>query len=176
MPIVSTVRFNFAQRLKNKLFRRSFFHSSAQDSVASQIRDLRKKRGMRQADLAKAARMKQSAVSRLEQAGYSRWGFPTLVRIADALDARIMITFQPAEDAILDYEQQETIRAHMAANFDEGLKRAVLMTNAQQTAGAFENIYSPALRLARNLIAAPRNDQGASPSRADNANYQIVVS
>ena len=65
------------------------------------------KRGLRQVDVAAATGMKQSAVSRLEQADYSRWGFPTLLRIAKALDARVKVILEPAEDVIRQYENDE---------------------------------------------------------------------
>lgn len=80
---------------------------------------------MRQTDLAKAARMKQSAVSRIEQAEYSRWGFNTLIRIADALDARVRIQFEAAEDVIEEYEKQDRQRARLADRFEQSRKQAV---------------------------------------------------
>jgi transcriptional regulator with XRE-family HTH domain len=132
MSIITTVRLDFAHRLKNKVFRRKFFKSSAQDTVAARIRELRKQRGMKQADLAKAARMKQSAVSRIEQAEYSRWGFNTLTRIADALDARVRIVFEPAEEVIEEYGRQERQRALLADRFERSRKQAAGLTAVDQ--------------------------------------------
>jgi transcriptional regulator with XRE-family HTH domain len=132
MSIITTVKLNFAHRLKNKVFRRKFFKRSAQDTVAAQIRELRNKRDMRQTDLAKAARMKQSAVSRIEQAEYSRWGFNTLTRIADALDARVRIIFEPAEDVIEEYERQERRRNRLAEHFEQSRKQAVFSVAMDQ--------------------------------------------
>lgn len=73
---------------------------------------------MRQVDLAKISKMKQSAISRVEQAAYSRWTFTTLLRIADALDARARIVLDAAEDVIAEYEQREKQVADMASNFE----------------------------------------------------------
>ncbi|HVA79477.1 MAG TPA: helix-turn-helix transcriptional regulator [Candidatus Binataceae bacterium] len=122
MSTISVTKLSLAQRLKNKVFRRKFFRTTAQDEVAQQIRELRLKHGMRQADLAKAARMKQSAVSRVEQAHYSRWNFQTLVRIADSLDARVRVLFEPAETVIYEYERQDQERARLAAAFESSLE------------------------------------------------------
>lgn len=62
---------------------------------------------MRQIDLAKKSQMKQSAISRIEQADYSGWTFNTLLRVGEALDARLRITFEPAENVIARYEIQD---------------------------------------------------------------------
>ena len=87
-----------------------FFQRTTQDEVAMQIRDWRKRRGLTQAEFAKRAGMKQSAVSRLEQAEYAAWSFPTLMKIASVLDGRWRLTFIPSEEAIKEFEEVE--RAH----------------------------------------------------------------
>jgi len=48
--------------------------------------------------------MKQSAISRIEQAEYEGWTFKTLFRIADALDARLDVGLKPLEKALTEYE------------------------------------------------------------------------
>lgn len=83
--------------------RQAFFHSITQDEIASQIRELRRKRDLTQIAFARLAEMKQSAVSRLEQAEYAAWNWNTLVRVADTLNARWKIVLQPAEEAIREY-------------------------------------------------------------------------
>ncbi len=118
MSMLSTIRLNLAERLKNRAYRRRYFRSQAQLDVAQQIRALRLKRELRQIDLAKAARMKQSAVSRVEQADYSRWTFTTLLRLADALDAKVKVIFSSAEDVIAEYEQRERQVAEFATQWE----------------------------------------------------------
>ena len=63
---------------------------------------------MLQKDLGEEANMEQSAVSRIEQSEYSGWSFKTLLRVADALDARLRILLEPAEDVIEQYERFES--------------------------------------------------------------------
>ena len=59
---------------------------------------------MRQVDVAEASGIKhQSVISRIERAAVSNWEFRTILRIAEALDARVQILFQPIEDAIAQY-------------------------------------------------------------------------
>ncbi len=121
--MLSVTKLNFAARLRNRVFRRKFFRNSAQEEVAQQIRELRRKLKMRQVDLAKAAHMKQSAISRIEQADYSRWGFNTILRIADSLDARVSVRFEPADEVIAGYERREAERAKLAKRFESEFRQ-----------------------------------------------------
>jgi transcriptional regulator with XRE-family HTH domain len=108
MALITSINLNIAKKLENdKSFRERFFRGQAQDKIAMSIRNLRKKRRKRQTDIAKESNMKQSAISRIEQADYSGWSFNTLFRIADALDARLQISFEPAEDVIGRYREKE---------------------------------------------------------------------
>ena len=83
--------------------RQALFHSITQDEIASQIRELRRRRDLTQIAFARLAEMKQSAVSRLEQAEYAAWNWNTLVRVADTLNARWKIILQPAEEATEEF-------------------------------------------------------------------------
>jgi len=121
--MLSVTKLNFAARLRNRVFRRKFFRNSAQEEVAQQIKELRKKQDMRQVDLAKAAHMKQSAVSRIEQADYSRWSFNTILRIADSLDARVRVLFEPADEVISGYERREVERTKLAKRFESEFRQ-----------------------------------------------------
>jgi transcriptional regulator with XRE-family HTH domain len=94
-----------AQRLlRDADFRRRFIRFWAQNEVASEIRSLRKARGLRQAQVAKLAETGQSAISRIEKADYDGWSYKTLISIAEALKARLRIRFERIEDVISSYE------------------------------------------------------------------------
>ena len=107
MPSLKSIKLRISEKLRNPEYRVEFFAGLAQDEIAQQIKSLRATRKLRQVDVAEASGMKQSAVSRLEQADYSKWNFTTLLRLADALDARIRVVFEPAEDVISYYERME---------------------------------------------------------------------
>ncbi len=107
MNILNHLKLNIAEKLKDKKYREEFFKGQAQYIIAMSIRSLREKRSMFQRQLAKKSGMKQSAISRIEQAEYSAGSFKTLFRIANALDARLIITFEPAEDVIEKYKKME---------------------------------------------------------------------
>jgi len=90
-----------ADRLQNdQSFRRQYIRLFAQTEVAAEIRGLRTKRRLRQAEVARRAGTGQSAVSRIEKASYDGWTFKTLIGIADALEARLRLSFEPIEDVI----------------------------------------------------------------------------
>ena len=82
MSLLKSINLKIAEKLKDKEYRDQFFESWTHDEIATQLRNLRNRRDLRQVDVAATTGMKQSAISRLEQAEYSRWGFPTLLRIA----------------------------------------------------------------------------------------------
>ena len=110
MSILSPVdlKGRLAKKLSQLSFRKQFFRARVQEETAQQIRELRERRMLRQVDLAKRAKMKQSAISRIEQAGYSAWSYKTLLRVAEALDSQLKIVFEASEDVIARYEEEET--------------------------------------------------------------------
>jgi transcriptional regulator with XRE-family HTH domain len=106
--MLSPIKSNLSEKLKDKGYRTRFFRGRAQDEIAYQLRAARKKRRLTQPRMEQLSGMKQSAISRMEQASYSRWNFTSLLRLADALDHRVKITLEPAEDVIAQYAQEET--------------------------------------------------------------------
>lgn len=93
-----------ADRLeKDERFRNRYLRTWAQNEVATGIRSMRKRREMLQQDVATAAGTGQSAISRIEKADYDGWTFKTLMSIAEALRARLRVTFEPVEDVIGNY-------------------------------------------------------------------------
>src|ERR1700737_3574497 len=104
MSQLSLIKLGITKKLRDQGYRHRFFARMTQDEVAFQIRMLREKRGLRQTDLAKQAKIKKPFVSRIEQSEHASWNFQTLLRLASALDARLHISFEPMEDVIRQYE------------------------------------------------------------------------
>ena len=126
------IKLNLAEKLKNKAYRLAFFRARAQDDTAANIRSLREKRELPQTELAKLARMKQSAISRIEQAEYSSWTYRTLQRVAEALDARLVVIFEPAEDVIARYKNMENFQSITAGAKTSNQHRASLVHEWQR--------------------------------------------
>ena len=109
MSSLTPIKLNIAKKLeKDTEYRKRFFRGQAEDEIAISIRSLREKRKKRQVDLANESGMKQSAISRIEQSDYCGWSLNTLFRVADALDARLRIIFEPAETVIENYKAMES--------------------------------------------------------------------
>ena len=104
MELTTPIDLNISRALGEKSFFHKFFVSRAKDEIASKIRELRERRELTQKQFAEETGMKQSAVSRIEQSDYAGWNFKTLVRVAEALDARLIVDFVPREDVIKKYE------------------------------------------------------------------------
>ena len=103
-----SIDWGIADRLKNdRGFRQRFIKAWAQADIATQVRALRKKRRLNQTLLAKLVGTRQSAISRAEQADYDGWTFKTLVNLADGLDARLRVSFEPIEEVISLHEEGE---------------------------------------------------------------------
>ncbi|HUP40036.1 MAG TPA: helix-turn-helix transcriptional regulator [Vicinamibacterales bacterium] len=99
--MIKSIKLNLAERLKDRRFRERFIATMARDEIASQIRELRHKRGLNtQAKFAREAKMQQSAISRIERADYNGWTFRTLVRVAVALNARLRVSLEPLEQSV----------------------------------------------------------------------------
>jgi len=108
MSLLTPIKLEISKKLKDGNYRKSFFRRQAENEIATSIRTLRKKRNKRQSDLAKEAQMKQSAISRIEQAEYGGWSLNTLFRVADALDARLRVIFEPSETVMEHYREMES--------------------------------------------------------------------
>ena len=105
-----------ADRLEqDERFRRRYIRFFAQAEVAAEIRALRKRRRLRQADVARLTGTGQSAISRIEKADYDGWTFRTLIAIAEELRARLRITFEPIEDVVRGYRSTPVIEVITAS-------------------------------------------------------------
>lgn len=142
MALISPIKLIISRKLEeNKDFRKRFFRGQADDEIASSIRSLREKRKMRQVDLAAESGMRQSAISRIEQANYSGWSLNTLFRVADALDARLTVAFEPVETVIEHYKEREAeewqseqcINFHMSNALESEMRGEDISMNSSST-------------------------------------------
>lgn len=104
--IAPSIDLNLAEKLQDRSYRQKFFLAEASASIAGQLIALRKRRELDQGHLAKLVGTQQPAISRIEKADYQNWSFNTLRKIAAALDARIKVVIEPAEDVLPSYEEQ----------------------------------------------------------------------
>lgn len=84
------------EREKDRELQKYYEEEKAKYQIASAIRDLRERVGLTQAQLAKRIGTAQSTIARLEDTDYEGYSLPTLQRIADALECRLVVKFEPA--------------------------------------------------------------------------------
>jgi transcriptional regulator with XRE-family HTH domain len=102
-----SIDLRIADRLKDREFRREWFRAALETDVPEMFRDLREAREMTQIQLAAESGMKQSAISRFESSRDAKWKLETLLTLAEALDAQLLISVVPAEEVIARYEREE---------------------------------------------------------------------
>src|SRR5437588_13042376 len=84
------------EQLKDQDFAARFARAGEAWDVALQLASLRKQAGLSQEDLARKLKTSQQQISRLESPEYEGDSLSMLRRVADALDARVRLVFEPA--------------------------------------------------------------------------------
>jgi len=92
---------NLIQRLQaNPEARSRFKENRIRELIASQIRMLREKNNLTQAELGERAGIKQSRISLLEDPDYSGIALRTLLKLSDAFDVGLVVQFAPFNDLL----------------------------------------------------------------------------
>jgi transcriptional regulator with XRE-family HTH domain len=105
--MLSPIKLKISDKLTDKKYRHAFFKGRGETEIAYELRRFRRMRGLSQSELADLCGMKQSAISRIEQA--SKWNIGTIWRIAEALDVRVHVTIDDMSAAIHQYRLREAI-------------------------------------------------------------------
>jgi transcriptional regulator with XRE-family HTH domain len=100
-----STRERLIKRFRSFAYRHSYVDSFVDASIATQIKVLREGKGWSQEDLASAAKMKQSQISRLESVENSSWQVRTLKRIAKALDVALAVRFESFGNVLSDIDE-----------------------------------------------------------------------
>ena len=105
--LLPSIDLDISKKLRDPTYRRAFFLAESSALIAKQLIALRRRRGLSQTQLADAIDTGQPAISRVERADYRNWSFNTLRRLAEAMDARLRVYIEPAEDVIAEYVSEE---------------------------------------------------------------------
>jgi transcriptional regulator with XRE-family HTH domain len=123
--------------LGNREYREAFVEAHAKDTVAFQIRNLRKTNDWEQRDLAeKLGNGKlQPMISRYENPDYGRYSITTLLELAKAFDVALVVRFAPYSELVeWDWQTNSSTLAPRAYSKDK--KLSMLRKNARaNTAG-----------------------------------------
>jgi ribosome-binding protein aMBF1 (putative translation factor) len=84
-----------AEQMKNPEFKRAWKDLDQEFMLLESLIRMREKAGITQKELAVKIGTKQPALSRLERGGFRKASVETLKKIADALDAQLVIKLHP---------------------------------------------------------------------------------
>ncbi len=90
-----TLQDYIAQQMKKPGFKKAWHDLDAEFELLESMLQLREQSGMSQQRLAEKIGTKQPALSRLERGGFKKASLETLSKIADALDARLVVRLEP---------------------------------------------------------------------------------
>ena len=133
---LASIELDLAQRLEHDdRFRERYLRVWAANEIATELRTMRKRRVLRQSELAAQAGTGQSAISRIEKQDYDSWTFKTLLNIASVLNARLRIRLEPLEEVIQNH------KAHEAA---DALRDHAVVSDVGTTAAEAAVVYGGA--------------------------------
>jgi len=90
-----TVKEHITQKMKDPKFKKAWHALDTEFELLESMIKAREKAGLTQEELAKRIGTKQPALSRLERGAFKKATVETLSRVADALDAKLVIKLQP---------------------------------------------------------------------------------
>jgi transcriptional regulator with XRE-family HTH domain len=95
-------KLSLLNELGNREYRRGFVEAHATDTIAFQIRQLRKALGWEQRDLARELGNPklQPMVSRYENPDYGKYSVATLLELAAAFDVALVVRFAPFSELV----------------------------------------------------------------------------
>jgi len=91
---IRTLNERLNEEFKDEKFRKYYNEEGINVKIALEITKFRKKKHLTQTELAKKLNMPQQAISRLEQPNYSGYTLKTLIKLADALNKKLIIKFK----------------------------------------------------------------------------------
>jgi len=89
------LKHHIKEKMKSPEFRKAWQDLDTEFSILEGVLRARKEAGLTQEELAKRIGTKQPALSRLEKGGFEKANIETLRRIANALDYKLTVKFEP---------------------------------------------------------------------------------
>ncbi len=115
----TSLRSYLRSRIKSEKDKRELYRNLLAARIAADVSRLRTSRKLSQAKLAGLAETSQPSIARLESGRYGRFSTRTLIKIAEALQAELVISLRERildqDTAEMDMYRQYVIRGHLAA-------------------------------------------------------------
>jgi ribosome-binding protein aMBF1 (putative translation factor) len=90
-----TLQDHISQKMKDPEFQKAWDDLDTEFKLLEMVIKAREEAGLTQEELAQRIGTKQPALSRLERGGFKKAKIETLLKIANALNVRLTISFQP---------------------------------------------------------------------------------
>ena len=99
MRAKKTARYRFNIERESPRFKKIYYAELSRLRLAHRIAQLREKRGLTQAELARRVGTTQAGISRLENPNYRNYSLKTLEKVAMALGARLRVELEEGQRA-----------------------------------------------------------------------------
>ena len=137
------------ESLRDPEFRKQFIDEHINVGIAFQIRSLRNRQNLTQANLAELLGVKQPLVSAWEDPNYGKYTLSTLKEMAKVFDVGLLVRFVPFR-LLVDWTTDLKPDAIAPPNFSEEQSHSSLMTFLDKTLSA-NQAYSSTSALDANL-------------------------
>jgi len=130
-------KIDLLRELGDQEYRRGFVEGHAKDTIAFQIRQLRKAEGWEQRDLARELGNPklQPMISRYENPDYGRYSITTLLELAAAFDVALVVRFAPFSE-LVEWDFNSTVQTLAPAKFSKDKRLGVLAKLAERPRGS----------------------------------------
>jgi transcriptional regulator with XRE-family HTH domain len=159
------------QELENREYRRGFVEGLAKDTIAFQIRQLRKSKDWEQRDLARELGNPklQPMISRYENPDYGRYSITTLLELADVFDLALVVRFAPISE-LVEWDWQSTAQTLAPASYAQDKRLSLLAKRIEKpnaSMGDLANLGSMGERAKRDEVS-PAFGKPPTSQAADN--------
>lgn len=153
-----SIDLKISEKLRDHAYRQEYFLAESSLLIAQQLIALRKRRGLNQTEVANILGTGQPAISRVERADYRNWSFNTLRRLAEAMDARLRVYIEPAEDVLREYEIED-------AEYAEEIAKAAQAQDASEQRNSYNQKSEASSILGSVLDLKSAKQYGRAPKR-----------
>lgn len=153
-----------AEQLQDQEYRRAFVEGHATDTIAFQLRAMRKRKNWEQRDVAEKLgnRKLQPMISRYENPDYGKYSISTLLELAAAFDVALAVRFVPFSE-LLEWDTSRNPSKELPEFFSDDTKlRQILeygVNPTQRAASAGSNLSQKSTEAAGCAVGGSRQTQ-----------------
>ena len=162
--LATNPKLDLIRELENPEYRKAFVEGHAKDTIAFQIRQLRKAEGWDQSDLARelGSPKLQPMISRYENPDYGRYSITTLLELAAAFDVALVVRFAPFSE-LVEWDFKSSAKTLSPAPYSRDRQLSALQKRAQEPDGHLASLSSIAVGAESSTQQSPAELQQATP-------------